>query len=146
MSNQLIESEPIVPRPVRSAKRIAFCIIGIILLIASNIQSDIGLQVDPIYWTIHDDIAIVLLIIGLYFVIQGCYWWAKEKGRSGWWCLIGFIAPIGYLVLMNLKDKRRSKEMPVKIEGKSIKFCPHCGHQLDTLMNYCPNCGMEFTD
>jgi hypothetical protein len=150
----------------RSAKRIACCVIGIILLFISGVISREMLYEYYYDWTAFDTAAIILWLLGIYLVLQGSYWWAKEKGRSGWWCLMGLLAPIGYLVLMSLKDKRLEQEyMPeaTQFESQSqiadrrqpsdkvrtekgeakgeINFCPHCGQKLEGVMSYCPNCG-----
>jgi hypothetical protein len=142
-SNPIVEGEVRKQETFRSKKRIAFCILGVALAIVANIQSDIGFELDPVNWTVHDDIAMFLLFLGLYFVIQGSYWWAREKGRSGWWCLMGLLAPIGYIVLMNLKDKRLLRDKDMEPISGAVNYCPHCGYKLNEVSNYCPNCGRE---
>ena len=87
----------------RGGKRIALCIIGVILLFIATLQTSIGLEYYG--WTIHNTVAFILYPFGYYTVIQGSYYWAREKSRSGWWCLLGLLAPIGYIVLMKLRDK-----------------------------------------
>lgn len=58
--------------------------------------------------------------LGLYFIMQGSYWWAKEKGRNGWWSLMGLLAPIGYIVLMKLKNRLVEHE----VRGQNTKAVP----------------------
>jgi len=144
-TQEVIEHPPW-KKPKRSKKRIAFCIIGAILI-----------YVDTTY-----DIPVAVLLprlylLGLFFAIFGSYIWAKEKGRSGWWCLMGLIAPFGYIVLMKLKDKRVLKEAPPPAQQQTtpivlptpmeqqptMKFCPECGFKITEQMAYCPNCGRE---
>jgi len=152
----------------RSTKRIACCVIGIILVFIAGVVSR-EMAYEYYYdWTAFDTAAIIMLSLGIYLILQGSYWWAKEKGRSGWWCLMGLLAPIGYLVLMSLKDKRLEQEYTPEAtqfvsqsqvtdrrqpssrartekrgaEGQ-INFCPHCGQKLEGVMAYCPNCGKK---
>jgi len=152
----------------RSAKRIACCIIGVILISIGGAVAGMGAEYYD--WTEFDTTAAVLIPLGIYLVLQGSYWWAKEKGRSGWWCLMGLLAPIGYLVLMSLKDKRLEQEYTpeaTQFESQSqvadrrqpsdmvrtekreakgeINFCPHCGQKLEGVMSYCPNCGEKLS-
>lgn len=59
-----------------------------------------------LYTEIYDSafLGLVILSLGaLVLTLYGSYKWATEKGRSGWWCLMGLLAPIGYIVLMKLK-------------------------------------------
>lgn len=139
----------------RSKKRIALCVIGVIILFIAAVQSAIIYEY-YLYteWTIYDTAFSILYPLGIYMVLHGSYFWAKEKGRSGWWCLIGLIAPIGYIVLMKLKD-RRSVESKSELEqigtgftevqsdNSAVNFCPFCGHKLKENMIYCPSCGKK---
>lgn len=153
----------------RSAKRIACCIMGVICMVIGGIL--VGMAPEYYYdWTAFDTAAVIFYPLGIYLVLQGSYWWAKEKGRSGWWCLMGLLAPIGYLVLMSLKDKRLEQEYipeATQFESQSqitdrrqpsdrvrtekreakggINFCPHCGQKLEGVMSYCPNCGEKLS-
>jgi len=164
-THEIIEYPP-KTKTIRSTKRIAFCIIGVILLYVAGVQSNLGYEYYE--WTIHDIASVILLPLALYFTVHGSYIWAKEKGRSGWWCLMGTIAPIGYLVLTKLKDKRLGeketsiealgeietdfKEIPAtqdngeKLTKATERFCPKCGHKLSRRMIYCPNCGSKVSN
>ena len=156
----------------RSKKRIAFCIIGVILLSLSVVVSNVGYQYWEYYeWTVYDTAWGVSVITGLIVTILGSYLWAKEKGRSWKWGALGLIAPVGYLVLMKLQDKRVAKEAPHPAEqqmipiilpppsasqpttdigektGKKriINFCPECGFKVAEGAAYCSNCGRKLS-
>ena len=52
---------------------------------------------------------------GFGLSIAGCYLWAKEKHRSGWWSLFGLLGPLGFVVLMALdKGQPAAKPKPTK--------------------------------
>ncbi len=36
--------------------------------------------------------------------IIGCYYYAKGKGRSGYWCLLGLLSIVGLVILVCLPD------------------------------------------
>ena len=151
----------------RSGKRTALCIIGVILLFIATLQNSIGLEYYE--WTIHDTAFSILYPLGYYIVIQGSYYWAREKGRSGWWCLMGLLAPIGYIVLMKLRDngslikgigegtagqiETGFTEIPTtddnrlqKTKRHTTHFCSVCGHKCSESSNYCPSCGNSLID
>ena len=50
-------------------------------------------------------IAIALLLVGTVLAIIGFGYYAKAKGRSMVWGLVGFLGLIGLVVLALLKDK-----------------------------------------
>jgi hypothetical protein len=45
---------------------------------------------------------------GMGLVVWGCYLWAKLKGRSAAWMLLGFFAPAGLVGLLILPVKAPS--------------------------------------
>ena len=49
--------------------------------------------------------ALTMFITGLGLVLWGSYLWAKLKGRSGAWMLLGFLAPAGLIGLLILPVK-----------------------------------------
>jgi uncharacterized BrkB/YihY/UPF0761 family membrane protein len=51
-------------------------------------------------------VGIPLTILFAILSVAGCYYWAKYKARNKKWALLGLAAPIGWLILMFLKDKR----------------------------------------
>ena len=98
---------PLIEKTKRSKKRVAFCIIGVILYGLAIWQSNIAYEYSEYYeWTTYDTASVALFYTASFFTILGSYLWAKEKGRSWRWGAMGLIAPFGYLVLMKLKDKR----------------------------------------
>jgi asparagine N-glycosylation enzyme membrane subunit Stt3 len=48
---------------------------------------------------------IPMWLLGLAFLLFGCWGWAKYKGRSALWALFGLLAPIGFIVLALLKKE-----------------------------------------
>lgn len=79
-----------------SGKRWALCLGGVIMMwVGQEIPGEGG---------------IFLVIMGVIAVVWGSYTWAKEKGRSGWWGLLGLTAPIGFLGLMILSDKSQTTD------------------------------------
>ena len=140
----------------RGGKRIALCIIGVILLFIATLQTSIGLEYYE--WTIHNTAAYILYTLGFY--------WAREKGRNGWWCLMGLLAPIGYIVLMKLRDNSSlikgigegtagqidtdfteittaNDNRLQKAKRHTAHFCSVCGYEVTEKMTYCPNCGKK---
>ncbi len=49
--------------------------------------------------------SIIISILGVGLVLSGCWYWAKYKGKSGWWAMWGLLAPIGFIALSNIKDE-----------------------------------------
>ncbi len=79
-----------------SGKRWALCVGGVIMMwVGQEVAGEEG---------------IFLIIMGVIAVLWGSYTWTKEKGRSGWWGLLGLTAPIGFLGLMVLSDKSRTTD------------------------------------
>ena len=66
---------------------------GILVLIFARLLSSILLL-----W-------VILWLVGLGFVLWGCWNWTKYKGRNRWWTLCGLLAPIGFIPLALMKDK-----------------------------------------
>jgi hypothetical protein len=50
-------------------------------------------------------VGILLWMSAVAFLLAGSWHWAKYKGRSGWWALLGLLAPIGFIPLALMKDK-----------------------------------------
>lgn len=73
--------------------------IGVGLLI--QIGASIALAVTNI------SLAILGMVSFLGFIVfaLGCYYYAKGKGRSGLWGIIGFLSLIGFIILLILPDK-----------------------------------------
>ena len=66
---------------------------GIVCLIISRAMGAI-LPFSVLFW-----------LLGVGFVLSGCWYWAKYKGRSGWLTLWGLLAPIGFIPLALMNDK-----------------------------------------
>lgn len=52
----------------------------------------------------------VALLAGSVLFIWGCCQYAKAKGYSGWWGLLGFLSVIGLLILFFFRDQHRESE------------------------------------
>jgi hypothetical protein len=52
-------------------------------------------------WSVVIPIDLIQVAVGL----TGCYYWTKYKGRNPWLTVLGIFGPLGWLVLMLLKDK-----------------------------------------
>lgn len=50
--------------------------------------------------------------IGFVVFVIGCYYYAKGKGRSGLWALIGVLSLIGFIILLVLPDKSNGQAQP----------------------------------
>lgn len=75
---------------------------------------------------------------GLLLTIGLCYF-AKAKGRSIYWGLLGIMSWIGLLASLLLKDQT------IFIIPK---FCQNCGYSLKGLQGHsgsCPECGSDFS-
>ena len=46
----------------------------------------------------------IVLLVGTVLLMVGLAFYAKAKGRSPAWCLMGFLSLIGLIVLACLKD------------------------------------------
>jgi hypothetical protein len=55
-----------------------------------------------------DSVSLAMFIVGLGLVLWGCYLWAKLKGRSWAWMLLGFLAPAGLMGLLILPAKSQT--------------------------------------
>lgn len=56
--------------------------------------------------------ALTMFITGVGLVLWGSYLWAKLKGRSAAWMLLGFLAPAGLVGLLILPVKAPSDTAP----------------------------------
>jgi len=63
---------------------------------------------------------IILYVSAVALILRGSYCWAKYKGRSGWWALLGLVAPIGFIGLAVLKDKEK-EEMSVGLSNLDFR-------------------------
>ena len=49
----------------------------------------------------------VIMIAGYFLFVLGCFMYAKGKGRSIYWGILGISGPIGLLVIYCLSDKSK---------------------------------------
>lgn len=52
----------------------------------------------------------LVLTLGTVLLVVGLAYYAKAKGRSAAWCLMGFLSLIGLFVLACLKDRAKEGE------------------------------------
>lgn len=55
--------------------------------------------------------ALLIFLAGTALFVAGLAYYARAKGRSGWWCLWAFANIIGLIVLSRLKDESGSCEV-----------------------------------
>lgn len=48
-------------------------------------------------------------LLGLLIFVLGCYFYAKGKGRSAIWAILGVFSLIGFIILLVLPDKSESQ-------------------------------------
>lgn len=56
-----------------------------------------------------DAIGTLLMLTGTVLLILGLSMYARAKGHSPWWCLMGVLSIIGLIVLAALPDRLKSK-------------------------------------
>lgn len=72
---------------------LAWGIPGIVLQIAGNVIGEL-----------------LVILVGTILLMVGLAYYAKAKGRSPAWCLMGFFSLIGLIVLACLKDLEKEAE------------------------------------
>ena len=73
--------------------------LGIVLQIAGRV---LAAQSDAL--ALH---GFALSLVGLVVFIYGCFCYAKGKGHSPWWGLLGLLSIIGLIILVFLPDRHR---------------------------------------
>jgi len=76
--------------------RNGFLVAYLIIFAIGRMASTSGLP-----WAIAIPLDLIQIVIGLI----GSYNWMKYKGRNPWLTVLGIFGPLGWLVLMLLKDK-----------------------------------------
>jgi Na+(H+)/acetate symporter ActP len=86
----------------------------------------------------------VTFIFQLKYWFEGFSCWAKAKGKSGWFSILGVLGPIGLIVMFILSDKGFT---PQDSEDPKLK-CPNCGaeykiseYKMDAVRISCSSCG-----
>ena len=59
-------------------------------------------------------VSIFVWIVGVSFLLTGCYVWTRLKNRCWAFMFWGLLAPIGLLGLCCLRDKSEIKDLEVK--------------------------------
>ncbi len=72
------------------------------LLITGFVGGGIGAFVGK---EIKEEVGIAIFILGCLMFILGCFWYAKEKGYSRLWGILGFLWVTGLLVLWLFPDR-----------------------------------------
>ncbi len=55
---------------------------------------------------------LIFFIAATVAVFMACYYWARYKGRSGWFTLCGLVAPLGFLILTFMEDQWKEGPPP----------------------------------
>jgi hypothetical protein len=55
----------------------------------------------------NDALSAILFISGYFLLIWSCWLYAREKGYSGAWRLLGLFSLLGFVILFFLKDKSK---------------------------------------
>ena len=55
----------------------------------------------------NDALSAILFISGYFLLIWSCWLYAREKGYSGAWRLLGLFGLLGFVILFFLKDKSK---------------------------------------
>ena len=76
------------------------------MIIAGLVVAYSAIFVPSDFWSL------ALFVVGLGLVLWGSYLWAKLKGRSGAWMLLGFLAPVGLIGLLFLHEKAPGQAPP----------------------------------
>lgn len=76
--------------------------IGVGIGIIANIISRFNAESHPV-------LSIIFGCIGAVAMIWGCAMYAKGKGYSGWWGLLGIFWIIGFIILFFFRDKYKQK-------------------------------------
>jgi amino acid transporter len=87
-------------------KSLALGVPGIVLQVAGNIWLNTQATGDPPIPPLGVALgALAVILTGTVLLIAGLSWYAKAKGHSGWWGLLGLLSIIGLLVLALLPDR-----------------------------------------
>ena len=88
-------------------KSLTLGIPGIVLQIAGNIMVNVGGVNATQPNTPIILLGVVVALTGTVLLIMGLSMYAKAKGQSGWWGLMGLLSCLGLIVLAVLPDKRK---------------------------------------
>lgn len=83
-----------------------FGIPGVLIQIAAPVFSYFVLPGNSSFPETMAGVGTILLLIGLGY-------YAKAKGRSAWWCLLGFLSIIGLIILACLEDRSGTTPRPL---------------------------------
>ena len=64
-------------------------------------------------------LGVAILLIGTALLMVGIAYYAKSRGRSPVWCLMGLLSCIGLIVLLLLKDRAVETEEPTRPEEEA---------------------------
>jgi len=90
--------------PEYKTKTNIFAGLGLVLQLGSRMMV-VGNQ-DPnqaALWTL-------VLLVGWVLIIVGCVYYAKGKGYSGAWGLLGLLNVIGFIILVLFKDRHKEAQ------------------------------------
>jgi len=73
------------------------------------------------------DILIIITVLALVVSIIGCYFWAKGKWWSGWFALWGALAPVGFLGVALLRDRKPGHKKRLDADSDPYTYGPTSG-------------------
>lgn len=101
----------------------------------------------------NEDMGSQVLGWGAFLSMPALAYWAKSKGRSPWWGLVGIASVIGVIIVRLLKDSTRdSRELPPitstesDVDAKAKDICVQCGVPLIPQAKFCGSCGLAIRD
>lgn len=116
----------------------------------TNVFISLGLIAEIAGVFIEGKMAIPVSIIARVLIITGCCFYAKGKGYSGGWGLLGLLSILGLIVLICMKDRR--KEIVRCTPSRIVFKCPNCsgGMEYNGVLRIgqkvqCPHCQQHFS-
>ena len=115
----------------------------------SNVLIVLGLIGEVVAFFVDGNLAIPVRVIARVLIIVGCFFYAKGKGYSGAWGLLGLLSILGLIILICMRDRR--KELVRCSPSRVVFQCPNCsgGMEYNGVLHVgqkvqCPHCLQNF--